>query len=143
MDGTIAYCSEDTDFQIKDGELVTEWLTMIAGKHGFGIRVVTFIFCSDRFLLGKNKNLLGHDDLTDVISIPFHEPDQDFLVGDVFVSVDRVKDNSKTLKNNFVDELHRVMVHGLLHLCGFTDSDQKTKNGMRNAEDLALNLRMF
>lgn len=143
MEGTIDYCAVDTEFELGDEQYVSEWVNLIASRYDYEVRALTFVFCTDNYLLELNQRLLAHEDYTDVITVPYHESEHGAILGDVYISVERVAENAQNLKTNFIDELHRVMIHGVLHLCGMTDLDEKSKANMRNAEDLALNLRMF
>lgn len=94
---------------------------------------INFIFCSDPYLLEINKKYLDHDYFTDIIT--FNNCDEDIISGDIYISIDRVKENAEELKEDFNNELHRVMIHGILHLLGLNDSTEKEKIEMRNAED--------
>ena len=98
--------------------------------------VINVVFCSDDFLLKINKEYLNHNYLTDIITFNFCEKNE--ISGDLFISIDRVKDFSKTNKLTFVNELHRVIVHGVLHLCGFNDKSTKEKQKMRKLENFFL-----
>ena len=98
---------------------------------------MNYIFCSDDYLLEVNKQYLDHDYYTDIITFDNSE-EKGKLEGDIFVSIERVKENAENLKLAFDVELRRVLVHGLLHLIGFSDSDQELKNQMRAKEDECL-----
>lgn len=97
----------------------------------------TYVFCSDAFLLEMNKNFLDHDSFTDIITFDLSETKKE-LQGEIYISTDRVRENAKTYKTTFTDELHRVIFHGLLHLCGFKDKTAKDQKVMRENEDYCL-----
>lgn len=143
MSSGLGYHSELIDFQLVDHELVFDWIQQIVLKHKRKIRQIDFIFCSDEFLLELNVKHLNHDTYTDVITFPFQSEGELELFGDVFVSIDRVRENAKAIGVSFVDELHRVMIHGILHLLGFQDGNPKEKDAMTRQEEIALSLRMF
>ena len=99
-------------------------------KHAHSI---SFIFCSDNYLQKINTEFLNHKDLTDVITFNYTHKKE--LAGDIFISIERVKDNAKTYKVSFREELARVMIHGVLHLIGYNDKKEKEKKLMRNLEN--------
>jgi len=101
---------------------------------------LTFIFCSDEFLLDINKRFLKHDFYTDIITFELSKSVKAATEGEVYISVDRVKDNSKQLSTSFNDELHRVIIHGVLHLCGYKDKKKPEQAQMRSAENRYLEL---
>lgn len=97
-----------------------------------------FIFCSDAFLLKLNKEYLGHQTLTDIITFDYSQKKK--LSGEIYISIPRVKENSKKFKTPFTNELHRVMIHGVLHLCGYKDKTKAQKEKSREREDACLKL---
>lgn len=117
------------------------WLTQIANNYGFTIQEINYIFCTDEELLEINQNHLKHNFYTDIITFPYNT--NKAITADLYISIDRVKDNAKRLNQTFQNELHRVMVHGLLHMVGFNDKTAKQKLQMTQAEDKSLNLRPF
>ena len=98
---------------------------------------ITYVFCSDQFLLEMNKNFLNHDSFTDIITFDLTESKND-LLGEIYISVERVKENAKKFQTTYTDELHRVIFHGILHLCGFKDKTEKDQKVMRENEDYCL-----
>jgi probable rRNA maturation factor len=98
---------------------------------------LTYIFCSDDFLLEMNKNFLEHDAFTDIITFDLSES-RKAMQGEIYISVHRVKENAKKYKTTYNDELHRVIFHGVLHLCGFKDKKEKDQKIMRENEDYCL-----
>ena len=112
------------------------WLKKVTNFYSKELGDVNYIFCSDDYLLEINKEHLNHDYYTDIITFDYCE--MDVVSGDLFISVDRVKDNAENLNVVFLDELHRVMAHGVLHLCGLGDKSETEEIRMRKAEDDAL-----
>ena len=94
---------------------------------------VDYIFCSDQYLLELNKKILNHDYYTDIITFPLHDPGMP-IQAEIYVSIDRVKDNASTLNNHFREEVARVIAHGALHLCGYKDKSKKDISLMREKE---------
>ncbi len=134
----INFFSEDTDFNFQEIEKAIKWLQLIGSNHSKEIGVLNIIFCSDEYLHKLNIEYLQHDTLTDIITFP-HE-DGDFISGDIFISIDRVKDNASEYGVQVDTELIRVMAHGLLHLCGLMDKTDEDKNVMRQQEERAIKL---
>lgn len=109
------------------------WIGAVAKAEGHGIASLNYVLMDDQALLGYNRQYLGHDDLTDVITFPYGEGV--LLEGEVLISLDRVKDNARDHGTTNADELRRVMVHGLLHLCGHSDKLVREREAMRALED--------
>lgn len=142
MDHPIEFYSEDLDFSLSNPEQVADWIASIIEQHEFELVGLTYIFCSDEYLHQMNVEYLDHDTLTDIIT--FDNADEEGTVeGDIFVSIDRVRDNAQTLGIPFEDELHRVLIHGVLHLLGFKDKTDEQEALMRKQEDSCLSLRKF
>ena len=112
------------------------WLEGVVAEEGKMIGDITFIFCTDEYLLQKNIEFLNHETLTDVIAFDYSKNVQ--ISGDVFISIDRVKENAKIFQETFLTELNRVMVHGLLHLLGYKDKTKKNAKKMREKENFYL-----
>ena len=122
-------------------EFLFEWYSNVCEVEGKVLGDLSLIFCSDEHLLEMNKEYLQHDYYTDIITFDYSE---DSLVsGDLFISVDRVQDNADEFDVLFQDELHRVCVHGLLHLCGYKDKSDEDEAMMRQKENEMLVLRKF
>ena len=139
----IEFMVEDVpDFELSEAEGLLEWIERVAKVHEYRIVQLTYIFCSDDYLHKMNLEYLDHDTLTDVITFD-NSDDADMLEGDIFISVDRVRDNANDLDVSFRDELHRVMIHGVLHLLGYHDKDLLSQTAMRAKEDHCLALRTF
>lgn len=129
----INFFNEDIDFKFKDRNKFKVWLKKVAEKEGFRITDLNYIFCSDQYLHKINLEYLNHDTYTDIITFDNSE-DESTIEGDVFVSIERITDNSKILNTHFDDEIKRVIVHGLLHLCGYDDNSIVGKAEMRRLE---------
>lgn len=141
MDSPISFFVEDIDFELPSEDVVSDWLLRLASSHNATVHEINYIFVSDNYLLKLNQNYLNHDTLTDIITFPYDEDEHSDLGGDIYISIERVQDNAVDFKVSFEDELARVMAHGLLHLIGFEDKNEKAQLKMRAAEDAALLLR--
>ncbi|PWK17845.1 rRNA maturation RNase YbeY [Arcicella aurantiaca] len=129
----IIFFNEDITFKFQGKNLFKAWLKKVAEKEGFKVKNLNYIFCSDEYLHKINVEYLDHDTYTDIITFDNSE-DETTIEGDIFISIDRVKENSQTLNTVFEDELKRVIVHGLLHLCGYDDHSPEDKAEMRRLE---------
>lgn len=129
----IVFFNEDIKFKFTGKNNFKAWLNKVAHQEGFKIKDLNYIFCSDEYLHKINVDYLDHDTLTDIITFDNSE-DESTIEGDIFISIERIKDNSQTLNTNFDDELKRVIVHGLLHLCGYNDYSVEDKAEMRRLE---------
>ncbi|MGN0195779.1 MAG: rRNA maturation RNase YbeY [Candidatus Cryptobacteroides sp.] len=135
----VSYFFEETDFKFKNRRLNNAWLKTVAGSEVKKLGDINIIFCSDNYILDVNQRYLQHDYFTDIITFDYCEGD--VLSGDMFISVDSVRENSLFYGTEFENELNRVIVHGLLHLIGYddhTDDDIKT---MREKENYYLEIR--
>lgn len=133
----IALFSE-TDFKIQNETIWKNWIHAAVESEGFTIQEVNYIFCDDEYLLQINIDHLQHDYYTDVIGFQLSEGKA--LSGDIFISIDRVRDNAKTQKVSFEKELARVMIHGVLHFMNYQDHSAEEATTMRKAEDKYLAL---
>ena len=122
-----------TDFVIKDRPRLTSWIEGVINKESRLLEELVFNFCSDESLLKINKEFLKHDTLTDVITFDYSASKA--VSGEVFISVDRVRENAKEFHQDFNDEIRRVMIHGVLHLCGHKDKTPKDKALMSEMEN--------
>ena len=128
-----------TDFDIADKSKLKKWIIKVVEKEGSSIVELNFIFCDDDYLLEKNKTFLKHDTLTDIITFDYSE--KNTLTGDVYISIERVKENSQNYGVPYENELHRVIIHGVLHLLGYKDKNEKQQKEMREKEDFYLSLQ--
>jgi probable rRNA maturation factor len=138
--GAIRYFSEDTDFTIPHPRKTASWLKVVAKREKAVLGEINYIFCSDSYLLDLNRRYLQHDYYTDILTFD-NSGGEGPLAGDIYISVDRVRDNAKQFGVSFDEELHRVMVHGILHLIGYTDTSPSRKKAMKKKEDAYLSLR--
>lgn len=122
-------------------EFLFAWYSNVCQVEGMQLGDVSVVFCSDEHLLQMNKEYLQHDYYTDIITFDYTE--DDVVSGDLFISVDRVEENANEFDAPFQDELHRVCIHGLLHLCGYKDKSDKEEELMRSKENEMLMLRKF
>lgn len=129
---------ENTETLDLNPEFFTSWLRQLCDHHKRRIGEINLILCSDDYLLNINNEYLNHDYYTDIIT--FDYTDGDVVSGDLFISVDRVKENSSTFFVEFSRELNRVVAHGTLHLIGFKDKTEGDQEEMRKQEDVALNM---
>ena len=135
----IRYFQEDIRFDLKQKMQNNRWLKMVAGSEMRRIGAVNIIFCSDNYILDVNMRYLQHDYFTDIITFDYCEGN--ILSGDLFISVDSVRENAVLYGAEFDEELNRVMVHGLLHLIGYDDHTEEEQKTMREKEDYYLSLR--
>lgn len=135
----ISYYFQDTDFKFRDRRRTNEWLKLAAESEIRRIGNISIIFCSDNYVLDINQKYLQHDYFTDIITFDYCEEDR--LSGDLFISVDSVRENSVEFGTEFKDELNRVIIHGLLHLVGYDDHTEKDIKLMRSKENYYLSLR--
>lgn len=134
-DSPISFHKEDVEIELPDAEMLTNWLTHTAEQEGKTIRALTYVFCSDEYLLQVNREHLQHDYYTDVITFPYSETE---IEGDVFISMDRVTENASANGISFQHELCRIMVHGLLHLAGHSDKTEAERASMTLLENYYL-----
>ena len=132
----ISFFSEDIAFEPQHTDKITPWIEHTIEKYDCNLSFINFIFCSDDYLHQLNVSYLDHDTLTDIITFPYTTPPH--IEGDVFISIERVRDNAATYKVNFEEELLRVIIHGVLHLCGFKDKTPTEKEEMDQKENEAL-----
>ena len=135
----ISYFFEDTDFLFKKKTLNNKWLKLVAESEIRRIGQINIIFCSDNYILDINQQYLQHDYFTDIITFDYCEGE--VLSGDLFISIDTVRENAIEYGTEFEEELNRVMVHGVLHLIGYDDHCDEDVAQMRKKEDYYLSLR--
>lgn len=137
----ISFFSEGITFNLRSKLLVKKWLKQVAAQNGYTVGDMNYIFCSDDYLLDINKQYLGHDYYTDIITFDNREePGSERVDADIFISVDTVRANGQEYGEGFDREFHRVIAHGLLHLTGYDDLTQEQQEQMRQAENAALEL---
>lgn len=138
----IRFFKEDCSVVLKNKAQLRDWFINTSRAEGNRIKELNYIFCSDAYLLEMNQSYLNHDTYTDIITFDNSETDENVL-GDIFISIDRIKENAKNFGVTETDELHRVMIHGLLHLLGYGDKSKTEKAKMTEKENHYLALRSF
>jgi len=136
----IRFFTEDIHFTLKDKIRLRQWIAETIRKQNKQLHSLNYIFVSDDYLLHVNQKYLRHNSLTDIITFD-QSSNPDFIEADIFISIPRVKENAKNLEVVFTNELHRVMIHGVLHLLGYSDKTPREKNVMRKKENHYLALR--
>lgn len=141
MDRVINFFYEDSEgFELDSPEVIRNWILEVIDKEGAQVVEINYIFCGDEYLRQINVGYLNHDTFTDIITFDNSEQSGQ-IEADIYISVDRVQDNANTHDNSFNDELHRVMIHGVLHLLGQGDKTDKESAQMRKREEACLSLR--
>lgn len=123
----------ETEFELQDEQQLSGWISSVIRTEEFNEGEINYIFCNDDYLLKLNVEFLNHDTLTDIISFDYTMGKQ--INGDVYISIERVIDNAKEFEVDFQSELHRVMVHGILHYCGYKDKSADDELLMRSKEN--------
>jgi len=139
MPSKIHFHSEEINFKAPSAPSLKKWLLQLAKMENSNIKEINYIFCSDKYLLQINKEYLDHHYFTDIITFDNSETEGN-IEGDIFISVDRVKENAESYTVSFELELQRVMAHGLLHLLGYKDKSTKEQSLMRERENFYLEL---
>jgi rRNA maturation RNase YbeY len=136
MKTNIYFCCEDVNYVLASKRKIRFWLSLVLEQEKKKTGNISYIFCSDDYLLKLNNQYLNASYLTDVITFDYTE--KNLVSGDVFISVERVKENAKSYKQTCFQEMLRVMLHGILHLCGYKDKTEKETAAMRKKEDYYL-----
>ena len=134
----ITYQTEDIDFPNISKHETTNWIKNVAQQYNKKIGGIAYIFCSDTCILKINNEYLQHDYYTDIITFDYST--ENIISGDIFISLDTVKSNAEKYNQPFETELHRVIIHGILHLCGQKDKTKKDSEEMRDKENKALEI---
>ncbi len=138
----IFFFKEKIKFRLSDQAGIRNWILRHIKKEKHKLNNINFIFCTDEYLRKINREYLGHDYNTDIITFDNSELLKT-IDGDIYISIHRIIANARTFKNTFEDELHRVMAHGVLHLLGYGDKNKKQKSEMKRQEDIWLGERDF
>jgi len=138
--GSIRFFNEGVVFSLPHPRKTTVWIKGVITREKKSLTEINYIFCSDKFLLSLNKGYLNHNTLTDIITFD-NSATKGALEADIYISVERVADNASKFQANFDEELHRVMIHGVLHLLGYKDKKGTEKALMRKKEEACLSLR--
>jgi rRNA maturation RNase YbeY len=134
---TITFTNHDVSFKLKDKLLLKSFLLTIFAQEEKPLKSLSYIFCNDQFLLKLNQQYLNHDTLTDILTFTLSNSSLS-IVSEIYISIDRVQENANEMKIDFTKELYRVMIHGILHLCGYKDHTEEEKRIMRQKEDFYL-----
>lgn len=132
----IRFTTDDTEMPALDERKIGKWIRSVAAEYGFSVGNINYIFCSDERELEVNRQFLGHDYYTDVITFDYSTPTT--LNGDIFISLDTVRSNAEMVSTSFDHELLRILIHGVLHLTGQGDKTPETKVQMTQKEESAL-----
>jgi len=136
----ISFFTQSISYNLPQKLKVKKWIKATIEKEGFKLQELNFIFCNDEYLLGINQQYLNHDTYTDIITFDNSEEEK-HIVSDIFISIERVKENAKTFKISEFDEVCRIMIHGTLHLLGYKDKGKAAKTLMTQKEDEHLGYR--
>lgn len=134
----ITFSKQQIKFNLKDKRKVSNWIKEVAKVHQRKVGQISLVFVSEEEILSINNQYLSHNYFTDIITFDYSF--ENVIEGDIFISIDTVRSNSEKFRTEFTDELLRVIIHGVLHLCGFKDKKPKDKSVMTKNENLALNL---
>ena len=135
---SIFFTNDDIDLCIDNDDLIKKWIAEIIARHGMKLGKINYLFCSDQKVYEYNVRFLKHDTYTDIITFDFVEGN--LISGDIIISVDRVGENASLYSSSFEDELHRVIIHGVLHLLGFKDKNSEDAIIMRSKENESLQI---
>ncbi|HEY8928366.1 MAG TPA: rRNA maturation RNase YbeY [Mucilaginibacter sp.] len=138
----IHFFEEDITYKLKNKTAVRAWVTETIRAEGYKLKELTYIFCSDAYLLQINRQYLNHDTYTDIVTFDNSEI-AGSIAGDIFISIERIRENAEKYKHAEAEELHRVIIHGALHLLGYKDKSAADKKKMTEKEDFYLNKRPF
>lgn len=132
----VRYYNEETSYRLPEKRRTADWLRRVAEEEGYTLGEVTYIFCSSERHLAINKEFLGHDYFTDIITFDYSDLEGERVVsGDIFIDVETVRDNARIYGTTFLSEMRRVVVHGVLHLCGQGDKTPEDEKEMHRKED--------
>lgn len=134
----ITFQSEGVEHPSLDENALSQWIESVAKKHNRETGEISYLFCDDNKILEVNQQYLNHDFYTDIITFDYCE--ENMIAGDIIISLQTVKSNSQMYNTDFKDELHRVIIHGILHLCGQGDLTEEEEKEMRDAENDALEM---
>lgn len=137
--GRIHFHYQSAPFYFPGRTGIKTFLASIFRKEGKALQDLSYVFCTDEFLLNLNQQFLKHDTLTDIISFELSPKGED-VEGEIYISIDRIRENASAFRTSFINELHRVMIHGALHLCGYKDKSKKEQELMRAMENKYLGL---
>ena len=135
---SVTFQAEDIDLPKIEEEKLSEWINDVAQKYNKVVGEISYLFCEDEKILEVNKEYLDHDFYTDIITFDYSE--DNIISGDILISLQTVESNSQMYQTDYLEELHRVIIHGILHLCGLKDGTIEEEKLMRDAENSALEI---
>ncbi|POY37151.1 rRNA maturation RNase YbeY [Solitalea longa] len=138
----VNFFNEDIDIKLKDKSKLKTWIKNTIEEEGFKLKDINYVLCSDAYLLTINQQYLNHNTYTDIVTFDNSEK-EDQIVGDIFISAERTQENAEKFNVSPATELHRVMIHGVLHLCGYYDKKPEDKALMTEKENYYLAKRIF
>ena len=133
---SVLYHNESIELPAIDPTQTTDWIKTIAAQYGYQVGDINYIFCSDEVILRVNREFLQHDYYTDIITFDYSTSKS--IAGDIYISLETVATNAQQFDTPYLQELHRVIIHGILHLCGLDDATPEEESNMRAAEERAL-----
>lgn len=137
----ISFFNDDCKYILSNRRIIRKWLREVAIEEGnYSIGEINYVFCSARRLLEINKQFLGHDYFTDIITFDYSQLKEGYICGEIYIDIETVKDNARIYGSKFTDEMRRVVVHGVLHLCGQKDKTPRANKQMHAKEDKYLEL---
>ena len=139
---SVNFFEEDIRFDLKNKNKVKAWVKSTIAAEGYKLQELNYIFCSDAYLLQINRQYLDHDTYTDIITFDNSEKEK-VIEGDIFISIERIRENAEKFGTGETNELHRVLIHGALHLLGYKDKKSADKTTMTTKEDQYLRIRNF
>lgn len=137
----IHFHNADTSYILKNKRSISSWIRLVIKEEEKQLEEISYVFCSDDYLLKINQEHLNHNTYTDIITFDYTEGE--IISSEIYISVDRVKENAKNLSIAALDEMHRIIIHGVLHLCGYQDKSEQLAKEMRSKEDYYLTKRDF
>ena len=137
----IHFHNADTSYVLKNKRSISSWIRLVIKEEEKQLEEISYVFCSDDYLLKINQEHLNHNTYTDIITFDYTEGE--VISSEIYISVDRVKENAKNLSITAPDEMHRIIIHGVLHLCGYQDKSEQLAKEMRSKEDYYLTKRDF
>lgn len=140
MNATTRFFSEEITFKLTHPRKTSLWIKFVIQKEKKSLGKINFVFCNDAYLLQINQDYLNHNSYTDIITFDSSET-KDLIEGEIYISIERIQENSVSFQAAFDDELHRVIIHGVLHLVGYSDKTDAKRLRMRRKEDAYLSLR--
>jgi len=138
IENVISFFTEDIDFELAQPNQIEQWIQQVIEQENCKLVNINYVFCNDEYLHNLNVEYLQHDTLTDIITFPYDDPP--IVHSDIFISIDRIQENAQELGLPFEQELHRVIIHGILHLCGYKDKSEAEAKLMRQKEEEMLDL---